>query len=86
MLSHLLQQMGIAPSSLWEVPHIVGKHSHVFPSASHREWFGTYPQVKQELCLCPCLIILAVISKVIGLGKLLSGKEFTHELWKYICF
>lgn len=75
MMSCLLWQMGIVPSLLQERSHIPGNHSHVVPSVSHRVWFGFYPQVKQAPHLYPCLIVLAVIAKVMGLGRLLDGKE-----------
>lgn len=65
--------MRIVQLPLWERSHIPGKHSHVVLSASLREWFGIYPQVKQAPHLRLCLI-LPVIAKVMGLGRLLNGK------------
>lgn len=56
----------------------------------HVEWFRIYPQVKQapHLCLCRCTgeVVLAVIAKVMGLGRVLNGKEFARELCKYVHF
>jgi len=45
---------------------------------------GGFTLTKQACHLCQYLIILAVIATVMGLRRLLNGKEFACELCKYI--